>query len=710
MTFGFTSMKNIVFATFAAFVMIACQSSDTEVSRDVTGTVKILNPGLKASAETEPTLADGANAAAIVLNSGDLADSLILGAASEGGIEIYSLDGRRIGMDESRPVTLLDVMYNFPLGGGEVTLVVAYDAGTTEIVAYTLSEDGKALDQVMPNPVATLTEVEGLCLYTSPLTGKFYAFAAGGGYVQQWELYDQEESVTARMIRKLPVGLGAAHCVADSRNGNLYYSQETVGIWQISAEPETDAEPVAVDHAGPNGRFSGDVKGLALVQNANGKGYLLASDADASLVQVYEVPGFEHAATFAVIAGELDAVEESEGMAASSLAFTADYPGGLLVLADDDNEGEHTNFKLVSWADVVTAHGLGSGDAYDPRKPLASTTITVSATVETEPVKSYGDAADDPAIWVHPEHPELSLIIGSQKQRGINVYDLNGSLIQSLPDGRINNVDVRYNFQLGDQVVDIVTGSNRTTDSISIYAVDRESRTLYDIADGIIPTGMADPYGLCMYRSFSSGTHYVIVNDTDGVVKQWSLKDAGNGKIGADLVRTFEVGSQTEGCVADDEKGVLFVGEENVGIWKYNAEPDAGDERTSVDNTTDGNLTDDVEGLAIFYGPNGDGYLVASNQGADSYAVYERSGDNRFLGLFHVVADKQTGIDGVSETDGLDVTSAYLGPEFPHGLFVAQDGRNITPAERQNFKLVPWERIAEALNLENYSGYDPRVE
>ncbi|HET6565603.1 MAG TPA: phytase, partial [Xanthomonadales bacterium] len=174
-------------------------------------------------------------------------------------------------------------------------------------------------------------------------------------------------------------------------------------------------------------------------------------------------------------------------------------------------------------------------------------------------------------------------------------------------------------------------------------------------------------------------------------------------------VREFKLDTQTEGCVADDETGDLYIGEEDVGIWKYSAEPDAGEARVAVDSVADGNLTDDVEGLAIYFGPNGSGYLIASNQGADSYAVYERAGDNKFLGLFHVVADADTGIDGASETDGLDVTSANLGPAFPNGLFIVQDGRNISPDDRQNFKLVPWERIATEMGLEVHSGYDPRA-
>jgi 3-phytase len=247
-----------------------------------------------------------------------------------------------------------------------------------------------------------------------------------------------------------------------------------------------------------------------------------------------------------------------------------------------------------------------------------------------------------------------------------------------------------------------VAGSNRSTDSISIYSVDADTRQLIEVADGVIPTGMIDPYGACMYRSAQSGNFYVIINDTDGVVKQWLLRDNGKQRVAADLVREFSVGSQTEGCVADDETGVLYVGEEDVGIWRYSAEPDGGEERVLVDGVGDnGNLTADVEGLAIYYGEGGAGYLVVSNQGADNYALYERDGDNRFIGIFHLVADDVSGTDGASETDGLDVASTDLGQGFPGGLLVVQDGRNITPYERQNFKLVPWQRISEAMGLEN---------
>jgi 3-phytase len=319
--------------------------------------------------------------------------------------------------------------------------------------------------------------------------------------------------------------------------------------------------------------------------------------------------------------------------------------------------------------------------------------------VETQPVDDYGDAADDIAIWVHPRDPARSLIIGAQKKRGIEVYDLAGRRLQLLPDGRMNNVDLRQGVALGGGKLDIVAASDRTNQRLALYAVDGATGRLRDIAASPIPTGMRDPYGLCMYVSSRDGAAYVFVNNSDrGEFKQWRLADEG-GRVAATVVREFVVGSQAEGCVADDATGALYIAEEDVGLWRYSAEPDGGDERRQIDSTEGGRLTADAEGLAIFHGTGDTGYLVLSNQGADNYALYRREGDNVFIGMFQVGANDALGIDGASETDGLEVTSSPLGPAFPHGLLVVQDGRNITPLERQNFKLVPWQHVVEALGL-----------
>lgn len=60
---------------------------------------------------------------------------------------------------------------------------------------------------------------------------------------------------------------------------------------------------------------------------------------------------------------------------------------------------------------------------------------------------------------------------------------------------------------------------------------------------------------------------------------------------------------------------------------------------------------------------------------------------------------KDGAADGTSNTDGIDVTTANLGPSFPHGVFIAQDGSNTLPTANQNFKLVPLEQLFETAGL-----------
>src|SRR5262245_16616093 len=83
---------------------------------------------------------------------------------------------------------------------------------------------------------------------------------------------------------------------------------------------------------------------------------------------------------------------------------------------------------------------------------------TVTAKLETEALfddDEGGNAdADDPAIWVAPGDTGRSLVIGTKKNAGMDVYDLAGQTLQRIspppsanPDdapGRFNNVDVLY--------------------------------------------------------------------------------------------------------------------------------------------------------------------------------------------------------------------------------------------------------------------------
>lgn len=322
----------------------------------------------------------------------------------------------------------------------------------------------------------------------------------------------------------------------------------------------------------------------------------------------------------------------------------------------------------------------------------------VSATVETVPVARAEDAADDPAIWINKANPAKSAIVGTDKKGGLYVYDLEGKPLQFLANGRMNNVDLREGFKLGGKDVILVTASDRTNKAIAIVTLDPETRQLTDVADGLQKSDLSDPYGLCMYRSRKSGETYVFVNDPTGLVRQWRLVATPAGKVKAEVVRSFALNSQVEGCVADDDTGYLYIGEEDVGLWRFGAEPNAGDKKRAVALIKDNPAwKDDFEGVSIYRQAGGRGYIVVSSQGNNTYAVFDRQGANRYRGSF-AIAPNGKGIDGVSETDGLDVSSGAL-PGYPQGILVTQDGYNVTPSENQNFKYTSWADIAAKLKL-----------
>lgn len=311
----------------------------------------------------------------------------------------------------------------------------------------------------------------------------------------------------------------------------------------------------------------------------------------------------------------------------------------------------------------------------------------VVATVETAAVPHSGDAADDPAIWVNPSNPADSIVIGTDKQGGLAVYDLTGKQLQYLADGNMNNVDIRTGFSLGGQQVALVTAGNRSNNTIAIYKVNTSTRMLENVAARSIST--TSVYGSCMYKA-ADGTVYYFINSKSGTVEQWKLFDNGSGKVDGTKVRTFSVGSQPEGCVANDQTGDFYIGEEAVAIWKFSASPTGGTTKTQVDKAgSGGHLVSNIEGLAIAYTPSGS-YLMASSQGNSSYVVYQLSGSTAtYVKTFKIVDGG--GIDGTSGTDGIDVYAGNLGSSFPSGVFIAQDGSN--SGGNQNFKLVPLQAI-----------------
>lgn len=340
---------------------------------------------------------------------------------------------------------------------------------------------------------------------------------------------------------------------------------------------------------------------------------------------------------------------------------------------------------------------------YSPHKqgPVPAGTPVVQAQAETEPVFNSCDAADDPAIWVNRENPEASLVVGTNKRRGLNVYNLSGELLSQVRIGQTNNVDVRE-YRLGSREVVVIGATDKGTSEIVLFELDPTNGRLHELPSRIQTRVEVETYGFCLYLSKRTGSLYAIATDKSGQIEQWLLKPLASGDgFDGEHVRSLRVESQPEGCVADDEYGQLFVGEEARGVWKFGAEPGDGEAgeliaKASEPITEDARLYADVEGLSI-YAPEGEtaGYLVASSQGNDTYVLFDRLRPHAYRGTFQIELNgHKTG-----DTDGLDVTAFAVGDRFPGGLLVVQDGAPAwTDRHDQNFKLVSWSEIQASIH------------
>lgn len=329
--------------------------------------------------------------------------------------------------------------------------------------------------------------------------------------------------------------------------------------------------------------------------------------------------------------------------------------------------------------------------------------LTLTPDEETEPVNAEKgvDAADDPAIWINEKNPEKSLILGTNKESGLHVYDLQGNELQFLNVGCLNNVDLRDGFLVNNKEVVLVAASNCTLNTISLFFIDKNTRTVSDEVLNI-KSSVNDVYGLCMYKNPQRNKYYVFVNGKGAEVEQWEIFNDSD-SLNARLVREFSVNSKPEGMVADDENGLLFIGIEEEGIIKLNAEPDSEYEPEWVtDSSPKENkyISSDIEGLAL-YKTTDKTYLLASSQGNFSFALFEVSKSVRYLFSFTV---KDGMIDGVEETDGIEVINFPVNENYPEGLLVVHDGFNFQndSIQAQNFKYISWEKISKL--IEQYNG------
>lgn len=528
------------------------------------------------------------------------------------------------------------------------------------------------------NYTLTSRVAEDLCFYQSKENQQLSLFVIGDrGGADQLLLQQQAQWLPEPLpMRVLNLPYDAKSCAVDSQKGVLYVS-EPQGLWRFNAEAESDEAGTLMQARQPFGAIASEISALQLLPD----GQLLALEAEpARLLRFSPAADDSFSATVTPLSTEL---------ALQSMAL------------------QHSNQQITLQFAAEPTHLLDVQPLLSATLPIQlqpQQTVTavvfpqLQATLETASTTTRGDVIDDPAFWHHATNPASSRILATDKRSGLEVYNLQGERVQQLPVGRLNNVDVRYGLRWQGKPHDIAVASLRNNNSLQLFAIDAAG-LLHDA--GQVQTALPDIYGMCLYQP-KADEIYAFVNDKSGRIDQFRFSSDGSQWQGQ-LVRSLKVPSQPEGCVADDQNHRLYVGEEDVGVWTFAADaaaPVTG-QLVITANDEQGPLVADVEGMALLpagtFKSHNKPLLLISSQGNDSYVLYEATPPYAFVQRFRVGTNPQLGIDGSSETDGLDLTVKSLGPAFPFGAIAIQDGRNRMPEAGQNLKLVPLQQLEAVL-------------
>ena len=314
-----------------------------------------------------------------------------------------------------------------------------------------------------------------------------------------------------------------------------------------------------------------------------------------------------------------------------AISFGETLPDGrqTIIVASDNNFNDAQQTQFLAFAiDMETIPTIS---------PVTETPDEIRFGDPENPDPDNAPDADDPAIYVNPDNPEESFVIATFKDGGLRVYDLAGEEIQSITPGnnvddnspfpspntipeniRYNNVDIAYGVEYfgqlvgSSQTIDFAVVSDRANDTVAFFAINPETKQLTKWDEGFefpesifgVDDGEATAYGLATYNSPVDGKSYVFVSQADGnQIAQLEFSAtfgaADEPIVNAEVVRTFEVpvpegadpeDAQVEGMVVDRETGILYVAQEEFGIWKYNAEPNVGangDSPILVDTVTE---------------------------------------------------------------------------------------------------------------------------
>ncbi|MFZ5497119.1 MAG: phytase [Verrucomicrobiota bacterium] len=319
--------------------------------------------------------------------------------------------------------------------------------------------------------------------------------------------------------------------------------------------------------------------------------------------------------------------------------------------------------------------------------------------VVTEPVRHD---TDDPAIWINRADPAKSLVLGTDKDAdgALLVFGLDGKIRHDLTVralDRPNNVDIAYDVMVGGQKTDIAVVTERYAHRLRAYRLP----DMTPVDGGGIPVFAGelarDCMGIALWTRPADGALFAFVSRSDfqapreGYLHQYRLVDDGTGTLRGLLTRRFGSWSganEIEALAVDHELGYLYAADETFGVRKYLADPLAEDAEDQLAVIGPAGFAEDREGVSIYPTGPGKGYILVSNQSADTFRIFPREGSPGNPHEHPLLASVRV---STLDSDGSDVTNVEL-PGFPGGLFVAM-------STDRTFHFYAWDDLAQAAGL-----------
>ncbi|QJB39825.1 phytase [Chitinophaga oryzae] len=338
--------------------------------------------------------------------------------------------------------------------------------------------------------------------------------------------------------------------------------------------------------------------------------------------------------------------------------------------------------RIVAVAGIIAGFTACNNKQHKSIPPAAADAVKP---VAVTPATQYD--SDDPAIWINRADSSKSLIIGTDKNTdgALYVYNLDGQIVKKIGGlKRPNNVDIAYGLLLNNQPVDIAVTTERETNKLRIYRLP----DMEPVDNGGLEVFAGEeergPMGISLYTRPADKAIFAIVSRKSGPAQgylwQYQLTGNGKGQVTGTVVRKFGAYSgkkEIESVAVDNELGYVYYSDEQTGVRRYYADPARGDQELALFGS--GDFKADNEGISIYKTGDSTGYILVSDQEANSFNIYRREAAQPVLLAKIPVA--------AINSDGSDVVNVNLGPKYPQGIFVVM-------STDKTFHLYDWRDIA----------------